>query len=162
MDNIIYRKIKIIMNNNGDRNMKNKILLVGIVLFISILVSGCGTETTTIDFEGTSWKLDSYLSSLNNLVSPIANTKMTLEFKDGRISGSSGCNSFFAKYTVEKNSLSFGLIGATKMNCTNQGVMQQEQTYFERLESVKSYKIQGNKLSLIDGDGKTVLVFSKS
>jgi len=39
--------------------------------------------------------------------------------------------------------------------------MEQEQTYFMRLESVKTYKIEGGKLKLIDGNGKTVLVFSK-
>lgn len=140
--------------------MSKKIFLVCIISFISILVIGC-TSQSTPNFEGTSWKLDTYLSSIDHLVSPTSSTNLTLEFKDGRISGLSGCNSFFAKYTVEGKSMSFGLIGATKMLCTNQGVMEQEQTYFMRLESVKSYKIEGNKLSLIDGNNKTVLVYSK-
>lgn len=140
--------------------MSKKIFLVCIISFISILVIGC-TSQSTPNFEGTSWKLDTYLSSIDHLVSPTSSTNLTLEFKDGRISGLSGCNSFFAKYTVEGKSMSFGLIGATKMFCTNPGVMEQEQTYFMRLESVKSYKIEGNKLSLIDGNNKTVLVYSK-
>lgn len=140
--------------------MSKKIFLAWIISFISILVIGC-TSQSTPNFEGTSWKLDTYLSSIDHLVSPTSSTNLTLEFKDGRISGSSGCNSFFAKYTVEGKSMSFGLIGATKMLCTNQGVMEQEQTYFMRLESVKSYKIEVNKLSLIDGNNKTVLVYSK-
>ncbi|MDY1591365.1 MAG: META domain-containing protein [Methanofastidiosum sp.] len=140
--------------------MKNKIVLTVAIFLISIFLIGCGNQTLQ-DFEGTSWKIDTYLSNIDHLVSPMSSTSLTLEFKDGRISGSSGCNSFFAKYTVEKNSMSFGLIGATKMYCSNPGVMEQEQTYFMRLESVKTYKIEGGKLKLIDGNGKTVLVCSK-
>ena len=140
--------------------MNPKIVLIA-TIFLSFILIGC-TNQTPPNFEGTSWKLDTYLSSIDHLVSPMSTTKLTLEFKDGRISGSSGCNSFFAKYTVEDKSMSFGLIGATKMYCSNQGVMEQEQTYFMRLESVKSYKIEGNKLSLIDSNGKTVLVYSKN
>ncbi|MCC7573950.1 MAG: META domain-containing protein [Candidatus Methanofastidiosum sp.] len=141
--------------------MKNKIILISTIFFISIILIGCANQPPP-NFESTSWKLDSYVGSLGNLVSPISNSKMTLEFNDGRISGSSGCNSFFAKYTVEGKSMSFGLIGATKMYCSNPSVMEQEQTYFMRLESVKSYKIEGNKLTLIDANGKTVLIFSKN
>lgn len=141
--------------------MRNKILLVGILFLGSILFVGC-TGQNTQNFEGTSWKLNTYLSNIDHLVSPMSITKVTLEFKDGRISGSSGCNSFFANYTVEKNSMSFGLIGSTKMYCSNPGVMEQEQTYMMRLESVKTYKIEGDKLKLIDSNGKTLLVFSKN
>lgn len=141
--------------------MKNKLVLTVAIFLISVFLIGCGNQTPP-NFEGTSWKLDTYLSSIDHLVSPMSSTKLTLEFKDGRISGSSGCNSFFAKYTVEDKSMSFGLIGATKMYCSNQGVMEQEQTYLMRLESVKTYKIEGNKLSLIDSNGKTVLVYSKN
>ncbi len=141
--------------------MKQKILSFEIILLFLILVVGC-TSPNAPNFEGTSWKMDTYLSNIDHLVSPVSSTNLTLEFKDGRISGSSGCNSFFATYAVEKNSMSFGLIGATKMYCSNQGIMEQEQTYFMRLESVKTYKIEGNKLKLIDGNGKTVLVYSKN
>lgn len=140
--------------------MGHKIVLIATIFLISILI-GCANQTPT-NFEGTSWKLDTYLSTIDHIVSPMSSTELNLEFKDGRISGSSGCNGFFAKYTVEGKSMSFGLIGATKMYCSNQGVMEQEQTYLMRLESVKSYKIEGNKLSLVDTNGKTVLVYSKN
>ena len=141
--------------------MKNKTLLIVAIFLIPLLLIGCASEAPP-NFEGTSWKLDTYLSNTDHLVSPISSTKLTLEFKDGRISGSSGCNSFFANYDVEGKSMSFGLMGATKMFCSNPGVMEQEQTYLSRLESIKSYKLEGNKLSLIDGNGKTVLVYSKN
>jgi heat shock protein HslJ len=141
--------------------MKNKTFLIIAIFLISLFLIGCASEVPP-SFEGTSWKLDTYLSNVDHLVSPISGTKLTLEFNDGRISGSSGCNSFFAKYNIEGKSMSFGLIGATKMFCSNPGVMEQEQTYISRLESVKSYKSEGNKLSLIDNNGKTVLVYSKN
>ncbi|HNR43564.1 MAG TPA: META domain-containing protein [Methanofastidiosum sp.] len=143
--------------------MKQKALSFEIILLLLFLILFVGCTSQNVpNFEGTSWNMDTYLSNIGHLVSPVSSTKMTLEFKDGRISGSSGCNSFFAKYTVEKNSMSFGLIGATKMYCSNPGVMEQEQTYFMRLDSVETYKIEGDKLKLIDGNGKTVLIFSKN
>jgi len=143
--------------------VKQKALSFEIILLLLFLILFVGCTSQNVpNFEGTSWNMDTYLSNIGHLVSPVSSTKMTLEFKDGRISGSSGCNSFFAKYTVEKNSMSFGLIGATKMYCSNPGVMEQEQTYFMRLDSVETYKIEGDKLKLIDGNGKTVLIFSKN
>ena len=141
--------------------MENRTILIAAIFLISLFLIGCATEAPP-NFEGTAWKLDTYLSNVDHLVSPISSTKLTLEFKDGRISGSSGCNSFFANYDVEGKSMSFGLMGATKMFCSNPGVMEQEQTYLSRLESIKSYKLEGNKLSLIDGNGKPVLVYSKN
>ena len=69
----------------------------GCIIIFNIVDShflvGCGNQVTP-NLEGTSWKLNTYLNNSGHLVSPIANTKATLEFKDGRISGASGCNTF--------------------------------------------------------------------
>ena len=140
--------------------MKVRIIFVLLIMLVSILSIGCASQP--INLEGSSWKLDSYISSIGHSVSPVSNTKMTLEFKDGRISGSSGCNSYFAKYTQDGNSLTFGLIGATKMYCTNPTVMEQESTYISSLESIKTFKVEGNILKLIDSNGKALLTFSKT
>jgi heat shock protein HslJ len=32
---------------------------------------------------------------------PVPNTKITAEFKDGKLNGSGGCNQYSASYTVE-------------------------------------------------------------
>ena len=140
--------------------MKNRVLFVVLILFVSIFFVGCNSEP--INLEGSSWKLESYVNNLGHSVSPVSNTKMNLEFKDGRISGSSGCNSYFAKYTLEGKSLTFGLIGATKMHCTNPAVMEQETTFLSSLALIKTFKVEGNKLKLIDGNGKVLLTFNKA
>jgi len=140
--------------------MKNRVLFVVLIMFVSIFFIGCNSEP--INLEGSSWKLESYVNNLGHSVSPVSNTKMNLEFKDERISGSSGCNSYFAKYTQNGNSLSFGLIGATKMYCTNPAVMEQETTFLSSLALIKTFKVEGNKLKLIDGNGKVLLTFTKA
>jgi heat shock protein HslJ len=48
------------------------------------------------------------------------------------------------------------------MYCAIPGVMEQEQTILMRLDTIKSYKIEGNKLSFIDENNKVVLVYSKT
>ena len=48
------------------------------------------------------------------------------------------------------------------MACKNPGIMEQEKTYLNNLSLVKSYKLEGNKLSLIDDKGKTILTFTKN
>lgn len=133
--------------------------ILPVSLILIILWIGCTQQTINLD--NTSWKLDSYRSSIDHIVSPISTTKLTLEFKDGKISGSAGCNSYFAKYTQEGSSLNFGLIGSTKMYCTNPSVMDQETTYFSSLKATNKFKIDGNKLILMDADGKVLLTFSK-
>lgn len=141
--------------------MKKRAVSLFLILLIPIFLVGCGNQVTP-NLEGTSWKLNTYLNNSGHLVSPIANTKATLEFKDGRISGASGCNTFFANYTLNGKFISFGLIGSTKMACKNPGVMEQEKTYLNNLSLVKSYKFEGNKLILIDDKGKTILTYTKN
>jgi len=137
-----------------------EIFLIIFGILASILSIGCLYGGTNI--EGASWKLESYLSSEENIISPMPETKLTIVFDKEKASGTSGCNSFFSSYEVKGNSIKFGPIGSTLMYCTNPEVMDQEQTYFMRLGSIKSYKIEGNKLSLIDGNNRVVLIYSKN
>lgn len=139
--------------------MKSAVFLTILIIFFISLGVCCVGQSPNL--ENTSWKLDSYLSSIGHIVSPISSAKITLEFKDGKISGSSGCNNYFAKYTTQGSSITFGLIGATKMHCTVPSIMEQESTYLTLIESTKTYKVEGNKLKLMDNSGKVIFTFSK-
>jgi heat shock protein HslJ len=39
--------------------------------------------------------------------------------------------------------------------------MEQESTYLTLIESTKTYKVEGNKLKLMDNSGKVIFTFSK-
>jgi len=110
---------------------------------------------------GTTWKLDSFYTA-DAVSSVIAGTTITAVFdKDGSVTGSAGCNRYFASYTVTGISISIGSAGSTKMYCTSPGVGQQESTYLASLGRVATFTITGDRLVLADPKGATILSFTK-
>jgi heat shock protein HslJ len=110
---------------------------------------------------GTNWTLESFHTA-DAVSSVISGTAINAVFgEDGKVSGSAGCNRYFAPYTESAPSLSIGPAGSTKMYCSEPGVMQQESTYLSRLSQTKTFTIKGERLNLADGNGKTTLAFVK-
>jgi heat shock protein HslJ len=117
--------------------------------------SGTGKELATFEVQsqalpGTSWRVTSVRNQ-----SVLLDTRLTAVFgRNGRISGSAGCNAFGATFTARAPRLSFGPIVATKKACAAPaGVMAQESQYLAALESVASYSIEGSRLELLGADG---------
>jgi heat shock protein HslJ len=110
---------------------------------------------------GTNWTLDSFHT--NDAVSSVlAGTTITAVFDDeGRVAGSAGCNRYFASYNVTGTSVSIGAIGSTKMHCSSPGVMPQESTYLASLSRATTFTITGDRLSLADEEGTTLLSFTR-
>jgi heat shock protein HslJ len=111
---------------------------------------------------GTTWTLDSVYSG-DAVSSVIAGTTIYAVFgEDGSITGSAGCNRYFASYNATGTSLTVGAVGSTKMYCNGPGVMQQEMTYLASLSRAAAFTITGNRLSLADANGTTLLSFTKA
>lgn len=110
---------------------------------------------------GTNWTLDSLYTG-DSVSSVITGTTITAVFgEDGRVTGSAGCNNYFASYTATGKSLSVSSTGSTKMNCPGQGIMLQEGSYLTSLGKTATFTISGNRLSLADANGATLLSFTK-
>ena len=109
---------------------------------------------------GTNWTLDSIYSG-DAVSSVISGTAITAVFDhEGRVSGSTGCNRYSGSYTVAETSLSISSLGSTKMACQGPGIMQQESTYLASLSTAAGFTISGNRLSLADERGATLLSFT--
>lgn len=109
---------------------------------------------------GTNWTLDSFYKG-DAVSSVISGTSITAIFSDdGKVSGSAGCNRYFGSYTTTGSSLSIGSLGSTKMHCTGEGIMLQEMQYLAALEKTGGFSIAGNRLSLADANGTTLLSFT--
>jgi heat shock protein HslJ len=82
----------------------------------------------------------------------IDDTTITASFgADWSLNGSSGCNSYSARYTVNGNNITIsGLGGSTQMLCDDD-VMAQEQQYLRDLQAASSYQISGSQLTLSSG-----------
>ena len=115
---------------------------------------------------GTTWRLVHYHTP-NALLSVIPGTSITAIFdENGRVTGSAGCNNYFAQYNLTGNLLSINTIGAAPDKhdrvCNAPGVMVQEGTYLALLGNVRNFSIQGEELRFPDDEGATLLEYKKA
>lgn len=113
---------------------------------------------TSQTLEGPVWKLQSYAKG-GQTVNALPNTNVTAEFKAGRITGSAGCNTYFAGYTVDGNKLTITGAGSTMKACTDQAVMAQEAEYLLLLAKAATFQITGDTLAISDAGGKVILTY---
>ena len=95
----------------------------------------------------------------------IDGTTLTAGFAaDGRLSGSGGCNTFSGPYAVGgERSLRIGPLAATMMACASPaGANEQERGYLAALESVRSFEQQGDRLTLLDGQGRMAVTLTRA
>lgn len=87
----------------------------------------------------------------------VANSKPTITFEDGRVSGAGSCNRFMGGYTVSADGLTLEMsqMASTMMACPD-ALMQQEGVFLGALGSAKSYSVSGPTLTLTTSDGTTV------
>ena len=104
---------------------------------------------------GTTWQLTGYSNGQDAFVSVLVGTEITAVFDaDGGLSGSAGCNNYRSSYQTEANAIAIGPVATTRMMCGNpDGVMEQESAYLAALESAVAYRIQGDRLEMIDAEG---------
>ena len=99
-----------------------------------------------VSISGRDW----VLISLGDRTGPVGagNQPLTLRFDGATLqaSGFGGCNRFTASFTSFGDSLLFGPIASTKMACV--GVDELERSYFNTLQSIKSYSVSEPVLTL--------------
>ena len=166
-----------------DQHMKPVLIstLIG-VMVLAVILAGCtmpepagqppateqqtppptpvAIERTTL--AGTSWTLISGLSGTGTW-NVLAGTTITATFgEDGQVSGSAGCNNYFAAYQSRTNTLTIGTPATTRMYCAEPaGIMNQETLYLSNLEGAATYAIEGDLLMIYDTTGKTLLTYRK-
>lgn len=111
--------------------------------------------------EGTAWTLESFVEG-EAVTSLIAGTTITLQFSDGGVTGSAGCNNYGGSYALEDDEITTSDLYWTEMACLDpEGVMEQEQRYLDVLTDVTSLEHEANRLTLRTPDGRG-LVFTPS
>ena len=71
----------------------------------------------------------------------------------GRISGKASCNSYTGKYVLSGEGLRIGPIAATIMACEPQ-LMQQEQAFLARLETIRRFELAADGALLLLSEGQ--------
>jgi heat shock protein HslJ len=112
-----------------------------------------------VAFEGTEWALK-FQDQNEQAAAVIIGTTITATFDGGRVSGSSGCNTYQGAYTLDGETLSITDLAVTEMACdTPEGVMDQEQLYLANLASATRLLQTGGVLQLLNAGDVTVLAF---
>jgi heat shock protein HslJ/uncharacterized lipoprotein YbaY len=124
------------------------LLMAGTIL----LLAACGPfgGSSQDELVGQVWTLTALMGE-----PPLPVTTITAEFTaDGRVSGSSGCNTYMGPYEVNGSKLSFGQPMASTMMACQPAIMDQEQAYMKALGATVSFEIKDGTLILYDA-GKT-------
>ena len=108
--------------------------------------------------EGTSWILNAF-STDDELVDALSDTEIIINFADGMITGSAGCNTFFGEYEVDSNTISFQGLGTTLMAC-EEAVMTQESNFNEALGLATSVTTHPNTLFIHYGENSFLVLDS--
>lgn len=114
--------------------------VIAIVALLAVwLISRGGEETPVDPLAGSKWQARSYCDPAvtGGMASPLAGTQLTAGFADGKVAGSSGCNTYTAPYTVSGKSLTVGPPVLTKLTCP-EDVAQQGQAYIATLQLSQS------------------------
>jgi uncharacterized lipoprotein YbaY/heat shock protein HslJ len=99
------------------------------------------------DLENTEWLLEDLGGS-----GVVDRVQTTIRFgDDDRITGTGGCNRYFAGIEREGDRLSVGVIGSTRMLCPP-AVMDQEDRFFQAIEAAQTLRLDGPFL-YIDSEG---------
>lgn len=133
--------------------MKKYFFLLGITLLF--LVLSCKTKPAQTANNKSQeaapilekyWKLVEIYGKPVNSLDLEGDAFMILKMTDNKVTGNSGCNSFFGTYELlEGNRITFSAIGSTRKACLNMNV---EQQLFEVLEMADNYTVFDDTLSL--------------
>ena len=116
-----------------------------------LLLSACGGGSFSDPLNNTSWKLTSI-----NEAPPLANTFITVEFTEGKIGGSSGCNSYGGAYNASGKKITTDSIAMTLMACMDAGVMEQESAFLGILQNAQTFELTEGQLLIFSSDGKSL------
>jgi heat shock protein HslJ len=118
-----------------------------VLLSALLLLTACtGTASGTPQLNGTSWIVSSIAGTAT-----VTDQQPTLVFADGRVSGSTGCNTVSGAYTQNGDGVTFSPMAVTQMACP-EPVMSQETAFLAAL----------NKVARANGDTTTVRLLGAS
>jgi heat shock protein HslJ len=144
-------------------------ITVLLILLWAISVTGCNngeTQSTlppqgdsmSSELNGTQWALHSINDS-----ELIEDSHISLHFRDGSFWGYSGCNIYGGNYSTEApDTLIISGGDMTAMNCSSpEGVMEQENAYFDSLYDAAFYHVAGEHLEINDTANQRLLLFER-
>lgn len=86
-------------------------------------------------------------------------SQVTLEFANGTVQGTDGCNRYHGPYTADAEGFRLsGNIASTMMACP-EPLMQQATAFIDALSQAREARVEGNQLGLLDASGVVLATF---
>jgi heat shock protein HslJ len=143
------------MKSMSKKHIGITLLAVLILALLAACAGPAGPAPGVVELEGTRWVLDTL-----NGEPPVPGSEITLQFEDGNLGGSAGCNSYGGSYEATDGRLSIPEIVRTEMACLEpEGVMEQEDAYLAALQSAAIYRMVDGRLQVENAAGEPTLVF---
>ena len=130
--------------------MKNIFVRIQVLLCLVALVSACKTSSK-LDAKDqltvSAWELNTLDGKAVDAKQFMTGLPYLAFDKDGRYTGSTGCNSISGSYEAENNNISLSPAATTRMACPGNG----EMLFLEAVGKVKNLQITSGKLVLLNG-----------
>jgi heat shock protein HslJ len=97
------------------------------------------------------WVVTSYFRP-GAIVSVTAGTTITASFDGKTMSGNAGCNDYSGKYQTDETKIEIGPVAATQRACADNAVNQQESEYLAALDTVRTFGVDSNGVTLYRAD----------
>ena len=142
--------------------MRFRTLLVLLLVTAPVLVQAQASRDLSTGqrvLAGTNWRLVS-LGPPSAETDIVAGTTVTANFgEDGRIGGSTGCNSYGGTYEVRGDTITIGRLVSTRRACLDQNANEQERRFLAALEAANRFRLSSNRLTVFADRGRSVLNF---
>lgn len=134
------------------------LVLGGMPRMVSAQAGSVGGPAVTL--EKTVWRLTQLGGAAVTVDDPKRRPYLELDPVAHRASGSGGCNRVTGPYQLTGNQVTFSGMASTRMMCPSG--MDLEQRFLKTLNGTKRWRIEGQELKFMDGEGKVVAVFEVS
>jgi len=81
-------------------------------------------------------------------------------YEDGSVGGATACNTWRGGVTIEGEAMRFGHTMQTQMACP-EAMMEAERRFLAKLPEIRSHRLEGGVLTLLDGKGVTVMSLTR-
>jgi heat shock protein HslJ len=149
-------------------------LVAGAILLLclgAVVLGACGEDeiansapaaTSAPGASGSSELDGSWVLTSEGFDAPLTKgTTPTLDVAGSTWSGFGGCNRYTTTATINGDDVALSPVAATMMACAD-AAMAVEDLYFQRLNDVKAFSVDGSTLELKDSGGKVVLTYAKA
>jgi putative lipoprotein len=116
--------------------------------------------STSATLENTHWKLIALGNDPISVGEPQRVPFFILHSENQQVEGFGGCNRFMGGYSLSNSALALPNLASTMMACVDG--MQYEHALHTALRQTSSWRIEGERLTLLDAAGKSLATFEKT